>query len=42
MLMPRPEETPKSWLTGTLFGAAQQTNEKTERASKRKPGKVSN
>jgi hypothetical protein len=40
-LMPRPPETPKSWLTGTLFGAAQQTKEKTESASKRKPGELS-
>ena len=35
--MPRPVLTPKSWLTGTLFGAAQQMNENTESASNKYP-----
>ena len=37
MPIPRPELTPKSWLTGMLFGAAQQTYENTDNPTKRKP-----
>jgi len=33
--MPRPDTTPKSWLTTTLLGAIQQTQLKTDRAVNR-------
>ena len=36
-LMPRPAETPKSWLTTMSFGLIQQTNEKMDRAVKMYP-----
>ena len=35
MLMPKPPEAPKSWLTTTLLGAIQQIQMKYERAPKR-------
>ena len=39
-LIPKPLDTPKSWLTGTFFGAIQQTQENTESAVNKNPSRT--